>query len=195
MTGSAGGLPCGAGISLNAGLPHGAGAADDVGQRHVGSQHASQQLGARVPRVPPPAYYAAGFVIGMLLNSAAVSLPIGGRPASALSGAVVAIAGLALALCGVVDVVRHHTTIVPHHPVATLITTGVYRISRNPMYAGLAVTYLGGALLAGSWWPLVLLPVVLLAVERIVITPEERYLADYFGQPYAEYRARVRRWL
>lgn len=49
--------------------------------------------------------------------------------------------------------------------------------------------------LAGSWWPLVTLPVVVLAVHRIVIGPEERYLAARFGRVYADYRARVRRWL
>ena len=67
--------------------------------------------------------------------TAAVSLPLGGRPAIAVIGVVIAAAGAALALSGVVGVVRHHTTIVPHHPVTSLVTTGVYRISRNPMYA------------------------------------------------------------
>ena len=76
-----------------------------------------------------------------------------------------------------------------------LVTTGAYRITRNPMYTGLALAYLGGALLADSWWPLATLPFALLAVRRIVIDPEERYLASCFGQTYTAYRARVRRWL
>jgi protein-S-isoprenylcysteine O-methyltransferase Ste14 len=79
--------------------------------------------------------------------------------------------------------------------VSTLLTTGAYRISRNPMYTGLAIAYLGGAVLAGSWWPLATLPVALLAVRGVLIGPEERYLADQFGQTYIDYRARVRRWL
>ena len=62
------------------------------------------------------------------------------------------------------------------------------------MYAGLAIAYVGGALLAGTWWPLATLPIALVAVRRIVIDPEERYLAVRFGHAYAEYRARVRRW-
>jgi protein-S-isoprenylcysteine O-methyltransferase Ste14 len=61
--------------------------------------------------------------------------------------------GLVLTVAGVGGVIRHRTTIVPHHPVAALITTGAYRWSRNPMYTGLAIAYLGGALLVGSWWP------------------------------------------
>jgi protein-S-isoprenylcysteine O-methyltransferase Ste14 len=151
--------------------------------------------GALVPRIPPPLYYGAGFAAGMLLNTVAGPLAIGSRPVSAVVGAAVAGVGVALALAGVGGVVRHRTTIVPHHPVATLITTGAYRISRNPMYTGLAIAYLGGALIAGFWWPLFTLPVVLLAVQQLVIRPEERYLAGHFGQTYFDYRTRARRWL
>ena len=63
------------------------------------------------------------------------------------------------------------------------------------MYAGLAIAYVGGALLAGTAWPLATLPIALFAVRRIVIDPEERYLAARFGGAYAAYRARTRRWL
>jgi protein-S-isoprenylcysteine O-methyltransferase Ste14 len=155
----------------------------------------TRDRGARVLRVPPPLYYGAAFAAGMLLPVVSVPLAIGARPATAVVGAIVLAAGAALALAGIAEVVRHRTTIVPHHAVSTLVTTGAYRISRNPMYAGLAVAYLGGALLAGSWWPLVTLPLALLAVRGVVIGPEERYLAGKFGQTYIDYRARVRRWL
>ncbi len=92
-------------------------------------------------------------------------------------------------------VVRHRTALLPHHVVSTLVTTSVFRLSRNPMYTGFAVAYLGGALLLGSWWPLIALPAVLVAVRRLVIDREERYLASRFGEQYRSYRARVRRWL
>jgi protein-S-isoprenylcysteine O-methyltransferase Ste14 len=75
------------------------------------------------------------------------------------------------------------------------MTTGGYRLSRNPMYAGLGIAYLGAALLLGSWWPVVLWPLVMLAVDRLVIRPEETYLSERFGQDYSDYRAHVRRWL
>jgi protein-S-isoprenylcysteine O-methyltransferase Ste14 len=150
--------------------------------------------GARVIFIPPPLYYVAGLVAGAALDRL-VGLPIGGRPATVVAGAALAGAGLALMAGGVVGVIRHRTTIVPHHRVASLVTTGAYRLSRNPMYTGLAIGYLGVALLIGSWWPVALWPVVLLAVRRLVIRPEERYLQDRFGQTYADYRARVRRWL
>lgn len=156
--------------------------------------HFETSRGARVAPVPPPLYYVAAFAAGLLLH-AVVPLPIGGRPATTIAGAVIGGLGLVLTVAGVLGVVRHRTTIVPHHPVSTLVTSGAYRWSRNPMYTGLAITYLGGALLAGSWWPVLLTALVLLAVTRLVISPEERYLEERFGASYAGYRSRVRRWL
>lgn len=155
---------------------------------------AVQGRGAKVIFVPPPLYYGAGLAIGMMLQST-VPLTIGARPGSATLGVLLLGAGLVLDAGGVVGVVRHHTTIVPHHAVSALVTTGAYRICRNPMYAGLALAYAGVALLAATWWPLIMLPLVLALVQRLVIAPEERYLADRFGHEYSDYRARVRRWI
>jgi protein-S-isoprenylcysteine O-methyltransferase Ste14 len=151
--------------------------------------------GAEVFPIPPPAYYAAAFAVGRVLSRVSVPLPVGGRPATSWLGAGVLAAGAALSLAGAASVLRRHTTIVPHGTVSTLLTTGIYRISRNPMYTGMSIAYIGGALLTGSWWPLTTLPPTLLAIRRFVIDPEERYLAERFGNAYAEYRARTRRWL
>lgn len=158
------------------------------------STNAEAQQGARVIFIPPPLYYAAGLAGGMAINGV-VALPLGGRPATAVAGVVVAALGLALAFAGVAAVIRHRTTIVPHRPVATLLTGGAYRLSRNPMYTGLAIAYLGLALLFGSWWPLALWPLVIVAVRHLVIRREEQYLAQRFGQAYTDYQSRVRRWL
>lgn len=144
--------------------------------------------------IPPPAYYGAAFAAGMFLHHA-VPLEVPGRPASAVVGAVVLVAGLALDIAGVVAVIINRTTIVPHRPVAKLVTTGVYRRSRNPMYTGLAAVVAGAGLLAGTWWPLVTLPLAVLAVRQLVIKPEEVYLAERFGPSYAAYRRDVPRWL
>ncbi|MEY9836719.1 isoprenylcysteine carboxylmethyltransferase family protein [Streptacidiphilus sp. EB103A] len=149
--------------------------------------------GARVFPVPPPLYFAGGFAAGMALHHR-VPLPLGGRPVTGVLGAVAVAGGVVLAAGGAREILRRRTTIVPHHAVSTLVTTGVYQVSRNPMYTGLALVHGGGALLAGSWWPLIDLPLVLFAVRRLVIEPEEEYLASRFEE-YAEYRRRVRRWL
>ena len=156
--------------------------------------NAPARQGARVIFVPPPLYYVAGLAGGMAINSV-VPLPLGGRPATAVAGAVLTALGLALTFAGVAAVIRHRTTIVPHHPVATLLTGGAYRLSRNPMYTGLAIAYLGLALVFGSWWPLALWPPVMVAVRQLVIRPEERYLTQRFGQTYTDYQSHVRRWL
>lgn len=150
--------------------------------------------GARVTPIPPPLYYVAAVAGGMMLHR---SMPLevpGGRTTSLLGGLVVA-AGLGLNFAGIAGVARHHTTIVPHRPVAELVTTGAFGVSRNPMYTGLAIATAGAGLLARSWWPLLLLPAALLAIRTLVIAPEERYLAERFGADYTRYQGRVRRWL
>ena len=150
--------------------------------------------GADVIRVPPPLMFGASFALGLLLQQQ-FPLTLAGRPATAMAGVVVLAGGIAAVLSGVVAVHRAGTTIVPHHLVSVLLTDGPYALTRNPMYAGLAVAVTGGALLAGSWWPIVLLPVSMTAVQLLVIGPEERYLASRFGDRYATYRATVRRWI
>ena len=150
--------------------------------------------GAKVVPIPPPAYYAAALASGVLLHRA-VPLDVPARPSSALLGGAVLVAGLVLDLAGVATVIANRTTIVPHRPVAKLLTSGIYRFSRNPMYTGLGLVVAGGALVVGTWWPLVLLPLALVAVRRLVIEPEETYLAEHFGTAYADYRRSVRRWL
>lgn len=150
--------------------------------------------GARVIPIPPPVYYAAAFASGMLFQRA-VPLDMPARPTSAVLGGAILLGGLALDLAGVATVIANRTTIVPHRPVAKLLTSGIYRFSRNPMYTGLGLVVAGGSLVAGTWWPLILLPLALLAVRRLVIEPEEAYLAERYGTRYADYRRSVRRWL
>jgi protein-S-isoprenylcysteine O-methyltransferase Ste14 len=83
----------------------------------------------------------------------------------------------------------------PNQPARALVTHGVYAHSRNPMYVGLTIAYLGGVLATGSVWALLLLPVALFALLRLVIRREERHLSERFPTEYAAYCAEVRRWL
>ena len=75
------------------------------------------------------------------------------------------------------------------------VTSGPFARSRNPLYVGLLVLYLGLALLAPTLWGVVLFPVAVLLVYWGAIHPEERFLHERFGAPYDAYRQRVRRWL
>jgi protein-S-isoprenylcysteine O-methyltransferase Ste14 len=90
---------------------------------------------------------------------------------------------------------RARTSMVPMKPSSALVTTGPYRFTRNPMYLGMAFLYVALAFALGLVWPLILLPVVIAAVDRLVIAIEEAYLVRRFGQPYCDYMTRARRWL
>ena len=90
---------------------------------------------------------------------------------------------------------RHETGLLPGQETHAMIETGPYRLSRNPLYVGLLALYAGLALLAPTFWGLVLLPVAVLLVLWGAILPEERFLRERFGAPYDAYTRRVRRWL
>ena len=90
---------------------------------------------------------------------------------------------------------RLGTAVEPWKPSTALATGGLYRLSRNPLYLGFAITYVGFAIAMDSVLVLVLLIPCLLVVDRLVIQREERYLSARFGADYDAYRARVRRWL
>jgi protein-S-isoprenylcysteine O-methyltransferase Ste14 len=90
---------------------------------------------------------------------------------------------------------RHHTAVNPRGDVTTIVASGPFRYSRNPMYLSLLVSYVGGILAFRLPWATVLLVPVFLALHFGVIVPEETHLAAAFGEPYRLYRQRVRRWL
>ncbi len=90
---------------------------------------------------------------------------------------------------------RRGTAVEPWKPSTALIIEGPYRFSRNPIYVGFAITYLGLAIAMNSWIALILLVPCLLVVDRFVIQREERYLSAKFGAAYDAYRQAVRRWL
>ena len=88
---------------------------------------------------------------------------------------------------------RHETGLLPGQTTHTLIEEGPYRLSRNPLYVGMLVLYVGLALLAPTFWGLVLLPLAVLLVLWGAILPEEKFLHERIGAPYDDYRERVRR--
>lgn len=90
---------------------------------------------------------------------------------------------------------RARTTTVPGKMSSRLVTWGPYRFSRNPMYIGLTLAYLGEAGILRQLWPLLFLPITLAYLNWIVIPVEEARLAEAFGTDYKEYRGKVRRWI
>ena len=90
---------------------------------------------------------------------------------------------------------RHGTGLLPGRPSSTILDHGPFGRSRNPLYVGLLVLSAGVALLAGSLWAVVALPLEWALLRWGAVLPEERYLAAKFGATYDDYRSRVRRWL
>lgn len=148
------------------------------------------------PRVKiiPPLIYLAGLVIGLLVS---ILLPTPLLPVTFArsSGGVLLVLGIALLAWSIFNFKRHRTTIRPDRAASALITTGPYTLTRNPIYVGFAAVYLGVAIAAQSLWALILLPVVLLIIQRGAIEKEEAFLERRFGPDYTHYKARVRRWL
>ena len=110
--------------------------------------------------------------------------------------------GKALALGGVVLVVwsflefrKHRTTLEHNSDTIALVTSGPFRISRNPVYLGLVAIFLGIAVRYDNAWFAVLIPGFAVAVHFFTIRREEAYLERRFGEAFTEYRASVRRWL
>jgi protein-S-isoprenylcysteine O-methyltransferase Ste14 len=90
---------------------------------------------------------------------------------------------------------RAGTPMDPGSPSQAIVTDGPYRMTRNPAYLGMALTYTGIAIVSSAPWALVPLPVVIAVIDRGVIAREERYLERKFGARYTDYKRRVRRWV
>lgn len=149
-------------------------------------------------RFPPPAIFVALFFIGLLLESMLLRIRIAGQGTAAMLGllglALVAL-GAFLMFWGMLTFRRFRTSILPFRPATALVQSGPYRFTRNPMYVGLTTAHVGAALAMNVAWPLILLPLALYLLVRLVIRPEEEYLGRFFGEEYAEFKRRVRRWL
>ena len=147
-------------------------------------------------KVPPAAQVlilgAGMWCASALVPSLAFALP--GRYAFAIAFAG---AGLMLGSAGVAAFRKAKTTVNPTKPgtASSLVTSGVYRLSRNPMYAGLLFLLGGWAIFLSNGVAFVFLPVFIAYMNRFQIMPEERALSAKFGNEFAAYKQSVRRWL
>lgn len=146
---------------------------------------------------PPPLIFTAALLLGLLMQWAAPVAMLAGSPLGVRTVPGVSLVGAAmvLALWAALAMRRAGTNIDPRRPTTALVVTGPFHFTRNPLYLSLTLLYLGITALANALGPLVLLPAVLILVQRGVIEREERYLERKFGEAYREYRATVRRWL
>jgi protein-S-isoprenylcysteine O-methyltransferase Ste14 len=112
-----------------------------------------------------------------------------------VSGFVFVGVGIAIAFSALGIFRKTKTTTVPHETPSTLVISGPYRFTRNPMYVGLTLIYLGVAGTRNEIWPVILLPLLLAYVNFLVIPVEEKNLRGVFGDEYQKYGERVGRWL
>lgn len=147
-------------------------------------------------RIPPPAVGALIAFLMWSLSALGPGLPIAPW-VSYLLTALFAVAGVAFDLLGILAFRASRTTINPLKPerASALVTGGVYRVTRNPMYVGLALLLLAWASYLSALLPFVGPVLLVLWITRFQIQPEERVLQGIFGEAYSSYAARVRRWL
>jgi len=138
---------------------------------------------------PPPLIYVAAFVTGLLCRNL---MP---RVGSSVAGAAIATVGVVILGLAFNRMLRAGTHIDPSKPATALVTTGIYRFSRNPIYVAMTLLYFAAALSFRILPALVLLPIAIVVLHFGVIRHEEQYLESKFGEKYRNYRERVRRWI
>jgi protein-S-isoprenylcysteine O-methyltransferase Ste14 len=146
--------------------------------------------------VPVPWVFVLTYVLGVALEFVrpwTVS-PTATR-ASVITGGVLFAVGAVIACWGLIIFHKARTTTVPGESSAKLVTWGPYRFTRNPMYVGLSLAYLGEAALLKQIWPVLLLPLTLAYLNWTVIPVEEAKLQEAFQDQYKQYRVSVRRWV
>lgn len=105
------------------------------------------------------------------------------------------LAGAWFVVLSVRTLLKHQTPVDPYRPVVEIVSDGPYAFSRNPIYLGLMLIYLGSSLFLHTAWSLAAFPVLFASLNFGVVLKEEEYLKAKFGQEYEGYRSRVRRWL
>ena len=162
-------------------------------ERKISKFRAVRYLELRIPPVALALAFAlAMWAVARVLSAASYRLP--GAPVIALG---LAVAGGGISLAGLLTFRRHRTTVNPTKPEAatSIVTDGIYRFTRNPMYLGLVLALAAWAICLANMVALLLLPVFVAYMNEFQIKSEERALLARFGSRYADYVTAVRRWL
>lgn len=156
----------------------------------VDSAHKSRwEIAEVVFGIPFLASIALQFVVPFSLSQGVV------RQALIPVGIALIIAGIGVIVLARREFARYGQPTDPGHPTSKVVKTGVFAISRNPLYLGGSISLLGIALLLNTLWAIVMLLLSIIICRYVLIIPEERYLATKFGNEYKDYVASVNRWL
>lgn len=152
-----------------------------------------QDTSGAAVKFPPPLVFILGILIGYGLNTLwpAKLSDTGVGPA----GVVLVVLGLIIVALASVSFKRAHTHIEPWKPTSTIIDSGIFGHSRNPIYLAFCVITAGAGLVLNSLWVTLSVVPSIIAVYHIAISKEEQYLEAKFGDDYRAYKNRVRRWL
>ena len=146
--------------------------------------------------IPPPLFYVALFFLSFLMQR---YFPIRREffqtLFASISGVLLIITGFIFSVPALRQFIKTKNTVITVKPATSLQTSGIYSVTRNPMYLGLILVYTGLAFVIGNWWTIILLPILFILVTYLIILPEERYLSGAFGNIYPDYKKRTRRWI
>jgi protein-S-isoprenylcysteine O-methyltransferase Ste14 len=150
---------------------------------------------AGVIALPPLIFL--GFLAAAAVLEAVVPLPLlaGHAIPRYLAGAALAAGGFVMIAMGTRRFLAAGTNIPPTLPTTALVVDGIYRRTRNPLYLGATLVYLGLGIAAGTLWAIGLVVPLMWMINVGVVAREERYLERKFGDAYRAYKARVRRWI
>lgn len=157
--------------------------------------HLKPNIAERPNAIPwPPVLLVAGIAFGALLGmflplDVAIPTPL------RLAGFVLLAAGITFDVSAIFWMARARTNILPHKPAGALLTSGPFRVSRNPIYVGNTITLAAMGLAFANLWYAVAAAVMALLVHRLAILREEAHLAARFGKAWNDYAARTPRWL
>jgi protein-S-isoprenylcysteine O-methyltransferase Ste14 len=148
----------------------------------------------KTKKVLPPTYVLIAIVIMVVLHflfpvTAIIALPWN------VIGLLPLLLGIGINIMADSALRKAKTTVKPFEESSALVTSGVYRISRHPMYFGFVLILIGVAVIMGTLMPFLVIPVFAILIDTVFIRVEERMLEDKFGRAWLDYKRRVRRWI
>ncbi len=144
--------------------------------------------------LPPPLIFL-GYLVSAFVLHWAVPFPTPWTWPMRILGALLLAAGIALVGTAFSEMRKAHTTPDARQPTTALVTDGPYRFTRNPIYLGFVLIYLGFTFLAGTLWGLLLSPFLIGTVTSSIVHAEEIYLEKKFEDTYRGYKSHIRRWI
>ena len=144
--------------------------------------------------VLPPFLYLGVFLAALVANWF-LPLPLATTFVAVTIGLCLSVVAIVVARWGRRTMTAAGTNVRPTRPATTIVTSGPFRFSRNPLYVALTLLYLGLTTAVNTWWGLILLAPLLLVMHVGVVLREERYLDHKFGESYRVYRSKVRRYV